>query len=143
MLVFIRFAAAVLLFWSSYCFAIIADLTDGVTGTVSGKQVFNGTRAAEIAVVTPSAFDLVGMTLRELSVEDGVVGKLGARIYDVQSQSLLSAAQIAISSGQNQSLTVPIVARIYPGHQYRVGFFSDVAFGVSANGIDVDPPGLA
>src|SRR4051812_10735942 len=138
-----RFTAAVSLLSSSYCFAITADLTDGVTGALSGSQMFNGTRAAQIAVVTPAAFDLTGITIRELSVDNGVSGNLGARIYDVQTGSLLSAREIGISPGEHQSITVPILARLYPGHEYRVGFFSNVEFGVSANGIDVDPAGLA
>jgi len=106
-------------------FAITVDLTSAVNGSLSGDQGFNGTQAVEVGVVCPLALSLTGMTLREFSVtEDDGRGSLAARIYDSQSGILIASAEATVATGFHQSITVPIFAKLLPGHTYRVGFYA-------------------
>ena len=114
-------------------YAVSVDLTSGTTGTIPNvPQSFNETRAARISVLSPSNLSVSSMTLGNFNIDSGIIGTVGARIYN-ESGSLLAFADSAVSDGLDQSIIIPISAILVSGESYRVGFFID-AGGSGASG---------
>jgi hypothetical protein len=117
--------------------ATTVDVIDGVIGTLSTDQSFDGTQGVDLRLIAPVDLAVSSLTLREFS--PAVDATLGARIYDGGNGQLLASANESVMQGTNQSLSIPISLTLKSAHTYRVAFF--LHFG-TANGIDVDPPGL-
>ncbi len=122
--------------------AISIDLTSGTTGTTFINQSFNETRGVDVTVAGLGSLLVSSMTLDEFNIVSGT-GTVGARIYDTGSGILLASADLAVGSGFDQSVTIPISVLLLAGQTYRVGFFIE-AGGTqgSGDGFDATPAGL-
>ena len=121
--------------------ATTIDLTSGTTGTTLFNQSFNETRAADVTVLTPDLL-VTSMTLSEFNIST-TSGTIGARIYNSDG-SLHVAADLSVSSGFDQSVTIPISTILEQGFTYRMGFFISAGLnGGSGDIFNPDPSGLA
>ena len=117
------------------------NLASGTGGTTLFSQSFNETRGADVTILTPDAQSLSEMELQSFNVL-AASGTLGARVYDQNTHVLIAAADRAVSSGNNQTLSIPIAATLLAGHTYRICFFVDVGgFGGSGTMFDPAPAG--
>ena len=66
---------------------------------------------------------------------------LGARIYDSSTTALLASADKTLATGSGQSVTIPILATLRVGNDYRVAFFLDTVGGGTTSLFDPGPAG--
>ena len=117
------------------------DLTSGTSGSVTG-QGGDETRGIDLTVNAGCGdLRIVSMTLDGVNVT-GSSATLGARIYDSSTTALLASADKTLSTGSVQSVTVPILATLRVGNDYRVAFFLDTVGGGTTSLFDPDPAGV-
>jgi hypothetical protein len=118
------------------------DLTAGPSGsTTPVPQSFNETRGVDMRLEGPDDLYLDRMTLNGLYISTPTA-TVGARVYGSGAQ-LLASANVGVTSGANQSVTVPITAYLAAGSTYRVCFFVNAGgSGGSGRMFDPDPPSV-
>ena len=132
---------ASLLLWVGSASAMTIDMTSGTSGTVSFNQSFNETRGVDINILGSSLI-VSSMTLNVFDINTST-GAVGARIYN-NDGSLRASANVNVSSGADQSVSIPISSLLYGGSTYRLGFFIDVGSnGGAADLFDPNPPGYS
>jgi hypothetical protein len=121
--------------------AVSVDLTSGTSGTLVLGQSFNETRGVDVTVQGSEAQVLTSMTLRGLNIGTPT-GTVGARVYQSGTGLLLASGSTAVTSGTNQTVTVPISAVLAAGGTYRLSFFVSAGFsGGSGTMFDPSPAG--
>lgn len=122
--------------------ATTVDLTSGTSGTLFGGQSFNETRGVDVTVQGVDAQVLSSMTLRGLNIGTPS-GTVGARVYHTGTQALIASANMAVSSGSNQTVSMPISAVLAAGGTYRLCFFVSAGTnGGSGTMFDPNPPSV-
>lgn len=136
--VFVR-AAVTLMFLVAVAPAATIDITSSATGTIWVNQSFNETRAVDVAVLASNLL-VSSMTLNEFNI-GSETGSVGARIYNSDG-ILYAGADMSVSAGFDQSLTIPISAILAQGETFRIGFFiSAPQWGGTGDFLDPDPVG--
>jgi hypothetical protein len=121
--------------------ATTVDLTSGTSGSLVFGQSFNETRGVAVTVQGASDLGLTSMTLRGLTITSPSA-TVGARVYQNSTQALIASADVAVSTGSFQDVTVPITAVLTAGRTYRL-CFTVITDPGSGSGIvfDPNPPG--
>ena len=121
--------------------AMTIDMTSGTSGTVSINQSFNETRGVDINILGSSLL-VSSMTLNMFDINTSTGGTVGARIYN-NDGTLRTSADVNVSSGTDQSVSIPISSLLYGGSTYRLGFFIDAGSnGGAADLFDPTPSGF-
>lgn len=116
------------------------DLTSGITGTTYFNQSFNETRAIDVKALNSDLL-VTSMTLSNFNIGTSS-GTVGARVYNSDS-SLNASVDLNVSTGFDQSVTIPISTILQKGMSYRLGFFISAPIGGgSADFLDPDPAGF-
>lgn len=126
---------------ASPALASTVDLTTGTTMVLHPSSTFNETRGADVTVLSASNQVLTSMTLSSLNIFSPTA-TVGARVYESSPPFLIAAAQTSVTTGSNQSVTLPISATLVSGRSYRLCFFVDAGGFASGTLYDPSPSGF-
>ena len=97
------------------------DLTSGTSGRFDHSQSFNETRATDVTVLEPAGMTATALRLDGLQNGSACSTRVGARVYDSETQAIVATADAFV--GVTDTVSIPVDAELLPAHRYRIGFF--------------------
>lgn len=98
-------------------------LDSGVSGSLTGLQSYNETRAVDVSVLSPENLTVTSMTLSGIY---GIGDDASALIYDSTGNLIASSSGNVMNDG---TVTVSISATLISGDEYQIGFSGDLLSG--------------